>query len=78
MPKRDSRGRSDWRGYTTTSRVRLLDGIPCERSLKMDMEIWHWAATTMDYAAGIFWYARSGATCNRGPASDEAARELLH
>ena len=78
MPKRDSQGRGDWRGYTTTSRVRLLDGIPCQHSLKMDMEIWHWAATTMDYAAGIFWYARSGATCNRGPASDEAARELLH
>ena len=28
MPQRDSASRDDWRGYTTTSRLRLLDGFP--------------------------------------------------
>ena len=47
MPQRDGRSREDWRGYTTTSRLRLLDGIPWQRSLKFDMEIWDWAATKL-------------------------------
>jgi hypothetical protein len=78
MPLRDSKGKADWRGYTTTSRLRLLDGIPLRSSLNMDMEIWHWAYTQVGYAAGTFWYARPGATTNRGPAADEASRDLPH
>ncbi|MEI8371961.1 MAG: glycoside hydrolase family 172 protein [Planctomycetota bacterium] len=70
MPLRDSKGKTDWRGYTTTSRLRLLDGIPLRSSLKMDMEVWHWADTKVGYAAGTFWYARPGATSNRGPAKE--------
>jgi hypothetical protein len=77
MPKRSSRGRNDWRGYTTTSRVRLLDSIPMRKSLRFDMEIWNWADTKVGYAAGKFWYARPGATSNRGPSPDEAAQELI-
>jgi hypothetical protein len=77
MPLRDEKSRGDWRGYTTTSRLRLLDGVPMQSSLKMDMEIWNWADTTVAYAAGTFWYARPGATCNRGPVPEEAARELI-
>ena len=52
MPRRDSVSRDDRRGYTTTSRVRLLDEIPFQRSLKFDMEIWDWAATKLEYSAG--------------------------
>ena len=73
MPKRDNPNRNDWQGYTTTSRVRLLDGIPCQHSLKLDMEIWHWATTKMDYAVGVFWYACPGATCNRLPEYEDAS-----
>ena len=58
MPRRDGEGRDDWSGYTTTSRVRLLDGIPFRKSLRHDMEIWNWADTKVDYAVGTFWYAR--------------------
>ncbi len=66
MPRRDrTRPSGSWAGLTTTSRVRLLDGIPFTRSLKVNMEIWHWADTNMAYAAATFWYARPGATCNR-------------
>jgi hypothetical protein len=61
MPRRDRAGK-DWRGYTTTSRIRALDAIPFRRSLQIDMEIWHWAETQVDYAVGTFWYARPGGT----------------
>ena len=76
MPLRDGRGKQDWGGYTTTSRMRLLDGIPFRSSLKMDMEVWHVADTKVGYAAGTFWYARPGATGNRGPAAEEASLSL--
>lgn len=75
-PQRDVKTRESWRGYTTTSRVRLLDGMPYRRSLKLDMEIWHWSETKVDYAAGLFWYARPGATHNRPPQPEMAARTL--
>ena len=73
MPRRDSTSRGDWRGYTTTSRLRLLDGVPWQHSLKFDMEIWDWAATKLAYSAGTFWYARPGAGSNRRPMPEEAA-----
>jgi len=75
-PLRDQKSRDDWRGYTTTSRLRLLDGIPVQKSLKHDMEIWNWADTKVDYAVGLFWYARPGATHNRTPQPEEAAAPL--
>lgn len=72
-PMRDTPDRNDWRGYTTTSRMRLLDAIPMQTGLKMDMEIWNWADTKVDYAAATFWYARPGAKHNRAPQPQEAA-----
>jgi hypothetical protein len=72
MPQRDSKG-DDWRGYTTTSRVRVLDAIPFESSLQHDMEIWNWADTKVDYAVGTFWYARPGSSNNRDAQPMEAA-----
>ena len=71
MPRRDRAG-GDWRGYTTTSRVRALDAIPFRRSLRVDMEIWHWADTQVDYAVGCFWYAQPGASSNRPPSPEQA------
>ena len=76
MPQRDGASREDWRGYTTTSRLRLLDGVPWQRSLKFDMEIWDWAATKLAYSVGTFWYARPGAGSNRRPMPEEAARPI--
>ena len=73
MPERDILNQGDWRGYTTTSRLRLLDGIPFAADLRLDMEVWDWADTEVDYAVGTFWYARPGATCNREPQPAEAA-----
>jgi hypothetical protein len=76
MPQRDFTAQDDWRGYTTTSRVRLLDAIPCRTQLLHNMEIWNWADTRVDYAVGTFFYARPQAKHNRSPQSDEAAQPL--
>lgn len=76
MPQRDHVAQDDWRGYTTTSRLRLLDGIPFASALKVDIEVWDWADTRVDYAAGTFWYARPGARHNRPPQPEQAAEAV--
>ncbi|MGD0093613.1 MAG: glycoside hydrolase family 172 protein [Planctomycetota bacterium] len=63
-------------GHTTNTRTRSLDAIPFAKSLKFDMEIWHWAACKMDYAVATYWYGLPGATSNRGPEPEEAAAPL--
>ena len=65
------------RGHVTNTRSRGLDAIPFRHHLTMDLEIWHWEATTMAYAATTYWYARPGATCNRPPDIKEATRPVL-
>lgn len=65
------------RGHVTNTRTRSLDAIPFQRHLTMDLEIWHWEATDMAYAATTYWYARPGASCNRGPDEEEARRAVL-
>lgn len=64
-------------GHTTVSRVRLLDGIPFERSLKFDMEVWHWKECEVGYAATTHFYARPGATTNVAPSESEVKRGVL-
>ncbi|MBU6401396.1 MAG: DUF2961 domain-containing protein [Verrucomicrobia bacterium] len=59
-------------GHTTNTRTRNLDVIPFTKSLRFDMEIWHWRDTNVAYAATTYWYARPGATCNRQPEPDAA------
>lgn len=44
-------------GHATNLRVRLLDGIPFTKDFRFDMEVWHWAATDIDYAVATQWYA---------------------
>jgi hypothetical protein len=63
-------------GFVTVTRTRSLDAIPFTRSLKFDMEIWHWTATKMTFAAATYWYARPGARSHRGPQPEEAARPI--
>jgi len=59
-------------GHVTNTRSRSLDAIPFEKSLKLDIEVWHWAQTEVGYAAATYWYARPGATSNVPPAPDQA------
>jgi len=63
-------------GFTVNSRYRALDAIPFAKSIQFDMELWHWAKTTMDYAPTTIWYARPGATWDVEPDPKEARRRV--
>lgn len=65
-------------GHTTVTRCRCLDAILFSKSLKFDMEIWHWAATDLAYAATTYWYALPGARSNRPPDPVEAQRSVSY
>ncbi len=47
-------------GYVLNLRYRGLDAIPFDRELEVDMEMWHWVNTTIDYAPTSFFYTRPG------------------
>jgi len=64
------------RGHVTNTRVRILDGIPFAKSLKFDMEVWHWDQVNVSYAATTYWYGAPGAASNRTPAP-EMARDCV-
>ena len=65
-------------GNTTNARYRLLDGIPFTKRFQFDIEIWHWATTTVDYAVTTFWYGAAGAAIvdGVGPDRDEFEDEI--
>lgn len=63
-------------GFTVNGRYRSLDAIPFEKSIKFDMELWHWARTVMDYAPTTFWYARPGAKWDIESDPKEAKRPV--
>jgi hypothetical protein len=65
-------------GNVTNTRVRLLDDIPFTKSYHMDMEVWHWAATTVDYAVATYWYGRPGAKANYAPMPEEAKQPVKY
>ena len=48
-------------GWCSVNRFRALDAIPFEKSLRFDMELWHWRECTVEMAATTFYYARPGA-----------------
>lgn len=75
QPRCDGNGKNNW-GHTTVSRVRSLDAIPFEKSLKFDMEVWHWAACDVAYAATTYWYALPGARCSIKPDPEGAAKPI--
>jgi hypothetical protein len=63
-------------GYSTNDRFRSLDAIPFKKSLRFDMELWHWAKTKVDYSPTTFFYAKPGATANIDPDPRGAARRV--
>jgi hypothetical protein len=75
MPSRDARGKGDWRGYNTVERIRLLDNIPFETSLKVDMEAWIVKAG-VSFSVTCFWYGAAGATANIRPDTAAVIRML--
>ncbi|UCF17526.1 MAG: DUF2961 domain-containing protein, partial [Phycisphaerales bacterium] len=63
-------------GFTVNLRYRSLDAIPFTRTIRFDMELWHWARTVMNYAPTTFWYARPGAAWDVKPDPQEAKRAI--
>ncbi|TSA32498.1 MAG: DUF2961 domain-containing protein [Porphyromonadaceae bacterium] len=75
VPMRDARGKADWSGYTTVSRIRLLDGIPFNSALNVNVEAWlH--DSTVSYSNATYWYARPDATSNR-KSEENSVKRLL-
>lgn len=64
------------KGHTTNTRTRSLDAIPFSKSLRTDIEIWHWKDTRVNYAAAAYWYAFGDATANVKPMPEEAVEPL--
>ena len=49
-------------GHSSVNRWHILDPIPYTKSLRFDMEIWHWANVYATYARTSYWYAAPGGT----------------
>jgi len=49
-------------GNSNVNRWQVFDPIPYTRSLKMDLEMWHWQAVKAGYTRTAFWYAAPGGT----------------
>jgi Protein of unknown function (DUF2961) len=47
-------------GLFSMNRFHILDPIPFSRSLRFDLEIWHWTDTSIAADALLYWYARPG------------------
>ena len=47
-------------GQFSMNRFHILDPIPFTRSLRFDLEIWHWSDTSIAADALLYWYARPG------------------
>ena len=62
-------------GHTTNLRFRGLDRIPFRSRLQFDMEVWHWAATKIDYAVAVFWYGLPDAVMADAPSLERRAEE---
>jgi hypothetical protein len=49
-------------GHTNVVRWQIFDCIPYAKSLQFDMELWHWADVTLNYARTAYWCAKPGGT----------------
>lgn len=56
------------KGHSSIGRWQILDRMPYTRSLKFDMELWHWADVNMLYSRTAYWYSKPGGSA---PVSDD-------
>ena len=54
-------------GLFSMNRFLVLDPVPFERSLRFELEIWHWSDTSIAADAILYWYARPGAHDDHRP-----------
>lgn len=67
---------NNW-GHSCVTRVRSLDAIPFTSSFRLDMEVWHWKATPVGYAATTYFYARPCVGVNIEPDPGSAAAPIV-
>ena len=60
------KGNTNW-GVTVNMRHRSLDAIPFTSSIDANIELWHWASITMNYALTTYWYVKIPYTINIEP-----------
>ena len=67
-------------GNVTNLRFRSLDAIPFKERFRGSIEIWHWAAATVDYAVSVFWYgdAKAESVFDREALLTEAAEKVSY
>ncbi len=58
-------------GHTSVNRFHIIDDMPFREHFKFDMEVWHWADTTVDQSVVAYWYATAEST-DAMPEVDEA------
>jgi len=75
MPSRDARGKDNWSGYNTVSRMRLLDNIPFETSLRVDLEAIIFEPG-VSYSVTCFWYGMDSTIANIKPDTNAIIRKL--
>ncbi len=61
---------------TVNMRYRGLDAMPFTKSLKFDMEMWHWTKTKLNFAPTTFYYMLPGGTDNIEPDYEGAKAKL--
>lgn len=49
-------------GNSAVVRWHLFDPIPFTKSIKFDLELWHWQDVIAGYYRTVFWYSRPGGT----------------
>ncbi|HEX2660629.1 MAG TPA: glycoside hydrolase family 172 protein, partial [Polyangia bacterium] len=54
-------------GAFSMNRFLVLDPVPFTRSLRFDLELWHWSDTTVTMSALLAWYAGPGARDDFAP-----------
>ena len=63
-------------GMTVNMRYRSLDAMPFNKKIRSDMEMWHWAKTTINFAMTSYWYAMPGFTSNINPKPEMVKRQV--
>ena len=63
-------------GTAVNIRFRALDKIPFNKSLDMNMELWHWTKTNVDYAPATFFYLRPEAEALQAFDPEQAKKEV--
>ena len=62
-------------GLWSMNRFHILDPIPFARSLRFDLEVWHWTDnTSIGVDATVYWYARPGGRDDLQSAAGSASR----